>query len=245
MSLYLVFCKIFSHYRIRIIFIHSSLYSVSENSTILIQYNTLTAPLQRVRTPPSSHQERVSCIWHQTVVFVLRPTTERVWHKAFLLDGSGRRAGAHTRPTFPKMPTAPSAFPLSGAFQAPGNNPPWRVKAWGEAPLRPKEISRCRDILGRIPKHGRPKCYRQRERCSITIWHQTASDGDATIFDLWGMWSAPSLPLLPGPLWPWVVVPVRILSIDQIELFDHFSECKQMTGVKLNCLCYITILETI
>ena len=34
---------------------------------------------------------------------------------------SGRRAGAHTRPAWPKIPTAPSALPLLGA---PGKNPP-------------------------------------------------------------------------------------------------------------------------
>ena len=40
------------------------------------------------------------------------------------LGGSRRRAGAHTHPAFPKMPTAPSAFPLVGAPQAPGDDPP-------------------------------------------------------------------------------------------------------------------------
>ena len=34
------------------------------------------------------------------------------------------------------------------------------------------------------------------------------------------MWSTPSLPLLPGSLWPGVIAPERVLSIDQIELFD-------------------------
>ena len=32
------------------------------------------------------------------------------------------------------------------------------------------------------------------------------------------MWSAPLLPLLPGPLWPGVVAPDRVLSMVQIEL---------------------------
>ena len=45
-----------------------------------------------------------------------------VWHKAFY-GGSDRRAGAHTHPAFPKMPTAPSAFPLLGEPQAPGDEP--------------------------------------------------------------------------------------------------------------------------
>ena len=38
------------------------------------------------------------------------------------------------------------------------------------------------------------------------------------ILELWGMWSPPSLPLLPGPLWPGVVVPDRVLSMGQIRL---------------------------
>ena len=46
---------------------------------------------------------------------------------------------------FPKtVPTAPSAFPLLGAPQAPGDepNPPEGSKSLGEDPLRPKEISK-------------------------------------------------------------------------------------------------------
>ena len=43
------------------------------------------------------------------------------------------------------------------------------------------------------------------------------------------MWNTPSLPLLPGPLWPGVVVPDRVLSMGQIEQ----SVCKQMTDIKL------------
>ena len=37
---------------------------------------------------------------------------------------------------------------------------------------------------------------------------------------LWGMQNTPSLPLFPGPLWPRVVAPDRVLSMGQIELFD-------------------------
>ena len=34
------------------------------------------------------------------------------------------------------------------------------------------------------------------------------SDGEVpAVLELWGMWSTPSLPLLPGPLWPGVVAP--------------------------------------
>ena len=36
----------------------------------------------------------------------------------------------------------------------------------------------------------------------------------------WGMRSTPFLLSLPGSLWPGVVVPDRVISIGQIELFD-------------------------
>ena len=45
----------------------------------------------------------------------------------------------------------------------------------------------------------------------------------------------PSLPLLPGLLWPGVVVLVRVLPIGQIKPFHHLTVCKQITDVKLNC----------
>ena len=54
------------------------------------------------------------------------------------------------------------------------------------------------------------------------------------MLQLWGMLSTPSLPLLPGPLWPGVVAPDKVLSIGQIELFDIETEYKQMTYAKLN-----------
>ena len=45
------------------------------------------------------------------------------------------------------------------------------------------------------------------------------SDGKVpVVLELWGMRSTPSLPLLPDPLWPGVVAPDRVLSMDQIEL---------------------------
>ena len=60
------------------------------------------------------------------------------------------------------------------------------------------------------------------------------SDGEAPVMlELWGMHSNISLPLLPGPLWPGVVAPDRVLSMGQIELFDIQTECKQMTHDKL------------
>ena len=38
------------------------------------------------------------------------------------------------------------------------------------------------------------------------------------MLELWGMRSTSSLPSLPGPFWPGVVAPDRVLSMDQIEL---------------------------
>ena len=40
------------------------------------------------------------------------------------------------------------------------------------------------------------------------------SDGEVTaMLELWGMRSTPSLPSLPGPLWPGVVAPEKALSM--------------------------------
>ena len=38
------------------------------------------------------------------------------------------------------------------------------------------------------------------------------------MLELWGMRITPSLPSLPGPLWPRVVTTDRVLSMGQIEL---------------------------
>ena len=48
------------------------------------------------------------------------------------------------------------------------------------------------------------------------------------------MWTILSVILLPGPLWPGVVAPERVLSMSQIEQTMY----KQMTNVKL-CLQYM------
>ena len=47
----------------------------------------------------------------------------------------------------------------------------------------------------------------------------------ASVLELWGMQRTPSLPLLPGPLWPRVVPPERVLSMGEIGLFDHLTVC--------------------
>ena len=43
------------------------------------------------------------------------------------------------------------------------------------------------------------------------------SDGEAPALEIWGMWSTPLLPLLPGSLWLGVIAPDRVLSMAQIE----------------------------
>ena len=48
------------------------------------------------------------------------------------------------------------------------------------------------------------------------------------MLEVWEMWSTPSLPLLPCPLWAEVVGPDRVLSMRLIEL--------NCTYVKMNCL---------
>ena len=51
-------------------------------------------------------------------------------------------------------------------------------------------------------------------------WYDTKQSDDMVpvMLDLWGMQSTPSLLSLPGPLWPKVVAPNRVLSMGQIEL---------------------------
>ena len=69
------------------------------------------------------------------------------------------------------------------------------------------------------------------------------SDSEALVMlELWGMQKTPSMPSFLGPLWLAVLAPDRVLSMGQIELFDIYTEGKQMTYAKLNCLklnCFI------
>ena len=45
------------------------------------------------------------------------------------------------------------------------------------------------------------------------------SDGEVAVKqELWGVWSTPLLPSLPGSVWPGLVAPDRVLSRGQIEL---------------------------
>ena len=51
------------------------------------------------------------------------------------------------------------------------------------------------------------------------VYDTKQSGGDTQVMlELWVMWSAPSLPLLPSPLWPGMVEPDRVLSMDNLDL---------------------------
>ena len=53
-----------------------------------------------------------------------------------------------------------------------------------------------------------------------------ASNGDALLLYIWVVLGTPSLPLLPGPLWSWVVVPVIVPSVNEIDVFKNCSYSK-------------------
>ena len=61
------------------------------------------------------------CTWNKIGGICYSPHLTSKYGTRLFLGGTGRRAVAHTCPEFPKMPSAPSAFPLLGAPQAPGN----------------------------------------------------------------------------------------------------------------------------
>ena len=52
--------------------------------------------------------------------------------------------------------------------------------------------------------------------------YQIVASGETPVLKLWRMWRAFSLPLLQGSLGPGVVVPVRIPSMGQIDLFASY-----------------------
>ena len=42
------------------------------------------------------------------------------------------------------------------------------------------------------------------------------------ILEIWGVRYILSLPLLPGPLWPGVVIPITVPNMSQIDLFKSY-----------------------
>ena len=69
-----------------------------------------------------------------------------------------------------------------------------------------------------------------------SVYDAKQSDGEAPVtLELWGMKSTPSFPSLPGPLWPGMVAPDRVLSEGQLEL---------NSVLMLNWIvCYRTVLH--
>ena len=59
------------------------------------------------------------------------------------------------------------------------------------------------------------------------------SDGEVPVMqELWGMWSTPSLPLLPGPLWPGLVAP----DMGSIYRLNRTKPCFFHWFLHLNCV---------
>ena len=56
------------------------------------------------------------------------------------------------------------------------------------------------------------------------------SDGEALVLEFGGIWSTLSLPLL----WPGVIVPFWVPSMDQIELFNYLQHLKPFNCVQTN-----------
>ena len=55
------------------------------------------------------------------------------------------------------------------------------------------------------------------------------------ILEFGGMWSAPSFVLLLGPLRLGMVATEKVISLDQIQLFNTYPVSKQITYTKLSC----------
>ena len=66
------------------------------------------------------------------------------------------------------------------------------------------------------------------------------SDDKAPVMEIERMRSIPSLPSLPGPLWP------RMVALDRVQCMGQIEQtlCANK-WLMLNCDCYIAILETI
>ena len=74
-------------------------------------------------------------------------------------------------------------------------------------------------------------------------YYTKQSDGEVPVMlELWGIWSTPSLLLLPGPLWPGVVAPDRgpIYGLNRTKPWFWQLNCvlefKLRAYAKLNCL---------
>ena len=65
------------------------------------------------------------------------------------------------------------------------------------------------------------------------------------MMELRGMWSTPSLPSLSGPLSPKDVAPDKVVFIGQIELFDNWTECKQIELLEIELFDHLSVCKQI
>ena len=71
---------------------------------------------------------------------------------------------------------------------------------------------------------GQPAMTGEYVNCNKCPRYDTKlSDGEAPDLELWGMQSTLSLPLLPSLLSLKVILPVKVASTYQIELFNHLQ----------------------
>ena len=66
---------------------------------------------------------------------------------------------------------------------------------------------------------------------SVLLMTEKKSEEAPVMLALWGMQNTSLLLPLPGLHGHGVILPDRILSMGQIELFDHLNVCKQMADV--------------
>ena len=81
---------------------------------------------------------------------MLAPSNGHVWHRAFFRWVRAQGQSPNSPDISQKCLRPRRHSPYLGRLRRRAMNPPKGVKAWGEAPLRPKEISRHRDTLGQI-----------------------------------------------------------------------------------------------
>ena len=104
-------------------------------------------------------------------------------------------SGSNGNEGYISLPRSPELYPL---HQMQFSSVSWGCKNTPTASLQ----------KGKTPPHNEcPRYDTKQSHIEVRV-----------MLELWGMWSTPSLPSLPGPLWPGVVAPDRILSMGQIEL---------------------------
>ena len=65
------------------------------------------------------------------------------------------------------------------------------------------------------------------------IWHQTASDSEASVLQLWEILNRPSLLLFPDPLCPRVVIPLQVPFMDHADLFNLFLYLRPFNSMQM------------